>query len=199
MFNDFGSYLDTSSVTPNKEMVDEDSVLDSDVSEIIVSASRDNTRDFDINVINQKDLVFFRSQSSNVVNVIKYSEFEDGMNNDASNLIESFVERNRFVAYNWINELYSKNQNAPKIIEGLLRSVAMCTPPDDFSIMMPMVRAALGSKHGEEQEAALMVIEEWRTKECFDAICNVRNFSSEWMQEYADKVKKELRQELESC
>lgn len=181
------------------ENADDDLTADSYTSEKIKVATKENTNTFDINVVNQRDMRFFQSQNLNVIDAIKYSEFEDGVDNDATRMVKSFIERNSSVAYNWINELYSENQNTPKITEGLLRSVAMCVISDDAPIMLPMVKAALASKYGEEQEAALMVIESWRTKECLSVLRSVREFSSEWMKEYASKIMAELCQELEQC
>lgn len=181
------------------ENADDDLTADSYTSEKIKVATKENTNTFDINVVNQRDMRFFRSQNLNVIDAIKYSEFEDGVDNDATRMVKSFIERNSAVAYNWINELYSENQNVPKITEGLLRSVAMCVISDDAPIMLPMVKAALASKYGEEQEAALMVIESWRTEECLSVLRNVREFSSEWMKEYASKIMAELCRELEQC
>ena len=73
------------------------------------------------------------------------------------------------------------------------------TEKGDENILLPMVLASLRSDNSAEQEAAIMVIEEWRTKECLDAISNVPRFSSDIIADYAKMVTDELKQELGEC
>ena len=43
-----------------------------------------------------------------------------------------------------------------------------------------------------------MVIEQWRTKNCLDAL-QITNFSSVWLKEYAKQIEAELIEELCLC
>lgn len=66
-------------------------------------------------------------------------------------------------------------------------------------MFIPMVRSGLSDKSTLIQEAAIMIIEEWRTKECLDALERTV-LASQWIQEYANSVIKELKGELkEAC
>lgn len=165
------------------------------LTEEIESSANYSTNAYDINKVNQADLDYFRSRSEEVASAIAHTEFEDGMDNEITELVRSFINKNRSAAYNWLSELYSSNLKKTIIVEGLLRTLAMVTEKGDENILLPIVIAGLRSDISAEQEAAIMVIEEWRTKECLDALRTTR-FASKWITIYANKVKKELEEEL---
>lgn len=142
---------------------------------------------------------YLRSRTDEIANAISRTEFEDGMDNDITLLIKSFAKKNKLATYSWLDELYSKNLNRPSVIQGILRSLAMITERGDENILLPVVVAGLRSGNSSEQEAAIMVIEEWRTKECLDALCIVPSFASEMIADYANMVKEELEKELNLC
>ena len=157
-----------------------------------------STRSIDINKVNQEDLEYFRSRSKEIVNALKYADFEDGMDNDVTELIRSFVKRNKSATYNWLNDIYGRNHQDHALVEGLLRTLAMVTEKGDETMLLAIVIAGLRSGISSEQEAALMVIEEWRTKECYAALKSV-TFQSDWIADYAQMVKDELEEELGVC
>lgn len=159
----------------------------------------ETTRVDDVNKANKEYLDYLRTRTDEIANAISRTEFEDGMDNDITLLIRSFAKKNKSATYNWLDELYSKNLNRPSVVQGILRSLAMITERGDENILLPIVVAGLRSSNSAEQEAAIMVIEEWRTKECLDAICSVAAFSSEIIADYAKMVTEELKEELNPC
>ena len=163
-----------------------------DVNESVPSG----TREIDVNKINQDDLEFFRTLSRDIVNAIINTDFEDGKDNDVTELIKSFKGRNKIATYCWLNELYVKNLEDHSFIEGLLRVLAIVADKGDEPALMSIVVAGLRSGNSAEQEAAIMVIEEWRTKECLDVL-NTSLLPSGWIRRYANKVKGELEKELD--
>ena len=158
-----------------------------------------STGSVDINKENQEYLDFLRTRTDEIANAIMRTEFEDGMDNDITLLIKSYARSNKSATYNWLDELYSKNVNRPSVLQGILRTLAMITEKGDENILLPMVLASLRSDNSAEQEAAIMVIEEWRTRECLAAISNVPRFSSEIIADYAKMVTEELKHELGDC
>lgn len=181
--------------------VDEDVAVECDpllgkvyTEEVEISAIY-STRSIDINRINQEDLDYFRTRTTEVADAIVNTDFEDGMENDITELIQSFIKKNKSVTYNWLNELFSKYVNNSLLVEGLLRTLAMVTKRGDENSLLPIVIAGLRSDVSSEQEAAIMVVEEWRTKECLDALKTV-HFVSDWIKTYAEKVTKELEKEI---
>ena len=114
-------------------MMDEDVVevcdflIDEDITEEVETSAIYSTRAIDINKLNQEDLEYFRTRSDEVSNAILRTDFEDGMDNDVTELIRSYIKKNKSAAYNWLNELYSKNLKNASLIEGLLRTLAMVT------------------------------------------------------------------------
>lgn len=161
-----------------------------------LNSSIENTSSNDINKANQMYLEYLRSRTDEIANSISHTEFEDGVDNYITLMIKSFAKENKSATYNWLDELYSKNLNKPYIVQGILRSLAMITERGDENILLPIVVAGLRSNNSLEQEAAIMVIEEWRTKECLKAISSVTKFSSEMIANYAKMVINELKEEL---
>lgn len=157
------------------------------------------TRANDVNKANQEYLDYLRTRTDEIANAISRTEFEDGMDNYITILIKSFAKKNKSATYNWLDELYSKNLNRPSVVQGILRSLAMITERGDENILLPIVVAGLRSGNSLEQEAAIMVIEEWRTKECLEALNSVQTFSSEIIANYAKMVIEELKEELPRC
>ncbi len=155
-----------------------------------------NTKSEAINRENQAYLDYLRTRSDEIINAIIRTDFEDGMDNDVTLLFKKFTKKNKSATFNWIDELYSKNLNNPVVVEGLLRTLAMVTEKGDETILLPIVIASLRSEISVEQEAAIMVIEEWRTRECLNAIRSVHRFPSDMVADYANMVAKELEEEL---
>ena len=144
---------------------------------------------------NYEDLEYYRSRSEEMVSAMANTDFEDGMDNDVTDLMGSYIKRNKFATYIWLNELYSQNLNNLPFVEGLLRTIAMVTEKGDETSLLPIVIAGLRSQEKSEQEAAIMVVEEWRTKDCLEAMKSA-NFGDGWLKTYADKVMKELEKDL---
>ena len=180
----------------DEDVVEEcDFLIDEDITEEVETSAIYSTRAIDINKLNQEDLEYFRTRSDEVSNAILRTDFEDGMDNDVTELIRSYIKKNKSAAYNWLNELYSKNLKNASLIEGLLRTLAMVTERGDENSLLPIVIAGLRSGVTSEQEAAIMVIEEWRTKECLDAL-KTTQFGTGWIKTYAEKVMSELEEEV---
>lgn len=197
------AYIDSSAFIPrdaedgmNKE--ESETVSDFTSSEATIT-NTETTRVADVNKANHEYLEYLRTRTDEIANAISRTEFEDGMDNDITLLIRTFAKTNKSATYNWLDELYSKNLNRSSVVQGILRSLAMITERGDENILLPIVVAGLRSGNSAEQEAAIMVIEEWRTKECLDAICSVTRFSSEIIADYAKMVIKELKEELRQC
>lgn len=153
------------------------------------------------NDIRKADATYFNALlniSNKVTYLILHSTFEDGMTNSAIETVRDIFYRRPYMAGIWLSYLFSYNQRNDKVIAGLLRIIA--TFEKEYSQMfIPMVRSGLSDKSTLIQEAAIMIIEEWRTKECLDAL-ECTELSSQWIQEYANSVIKELKEELkEAC
>lgn len=181
----------------DEDVVDEEQppFSSGDSTEVVVSLADYNTRAVDVNQLNYEDLEYFRSRSEEMVNAMANTDFEDGMDNDVTELMESYIRRNKFAVYIWLNELYGQNLKNLPFVEGLLRTIAMVTEKGDENSLMPIVVAGLRSQESSEQEAAIMVVEEWRTKECLQAM-KTADFGDGWLKVYADKVMCEIEKEL---
>ena len=166
-----------------------------DYTEVVETSAAYSTSSIDINKVNQADLDFFRMRSEEVTNAIVNTDFEDGMENDVTELIHAYIKKNKSAAYNWLHELYSQNLTNTVFVEGLLRTLVLVTEKGDENSLLPIVVAGLRSGVSSEQEAAIMVTEEWRTKECLDAL-KTAHFTSGWIKTYSDKVIKELEKEI---
>lgn len=155
-----------------------------------------NTSTEDINKENSQFNAILESRSSDFVRELIWTEFEDGVENEITRLVLEYVKRNKYVTYCWLYKLFNENRSNSVITSGLLRTLGMVVDIQDAGYLMTMVTAGLSSLHAEDQEAAIMVVEKWRTKECLDAMVNT-SYGSHWIKEYANQVIHELREELE--
>lgn len=160
--------------------------------------SLDSTDTVDVNSINQEFFTFLSKYSQPFIHSLKLTDFEDGIDNLVTIEVREFVRRNLFVTYNWLNTIYSNNQKDSDVIAGLLRIIGMVVEQENSDMLLPIVIAGLANKNSKTQEAALMVIEQWRTKNCLDAL-QTTNFSSVWLKEYAKQIEVELIEELCLC
>lgn len=174
----------------------EEQYLDGPSSDTMIKPSLlDSNETTDINYLNDKFMNALRKRTESFVKLIIRTDFEDGMTNDAVEEARSYYLQNKFVTINWFGEIYSKNQRNAIVISGLLRIISMIVLVSDSTSLIPIVKCGLADNSSIAQESALMVIEEWRTKECLDAI-ETTNFKSSWMTDYAQKIAFELKEEL---
>jgi len=155
----------------------------------------ENTRVDDINQVNEQFSLYLDSQTDSFISTLIWTDFEDGIENEITRQVIEYMEQNRYVTFCWLNRIFNSNREKPTITSGLLRTLAMVVNPSDANIMLSMVATGVASVHSEDQEAAIMVIEKWRTKECLDAMLNT-TYGSDWVEEYAMQVITELKEEL---
>lgn len=185
------SVLESSKSIPRVE--DPHSSQQSDV----VPVSMDATDTSSINQVNKAYLERLKQRSSSFVKSLVRTDFEDGMDNDLTEEVLNYVRGNQMATYLWLNTIYSSNQHNDVVLSGLLRIIANVVDVEDSDLLLPMVKAALSDRSSNAQEAAIMVIEKWRTKNCLDAL-ETANIQSSWVRSYAESVKKELISELKN-
>lgn len=81
------------------------------------------------------------------------------------------------------------------VLAGLLRIIELTIRNEDVDILLPIVKAGLADKSSMVQEAAIMVIEQWRTKNCLEAL-ETSTFHSKMIEVYANQIIEELKEEL---
>ena len=158
-------------------------------------SSNENTSIADVNIANEQFRQYLDSQTNEFIRELMWTDFEDGMENDITRKVGEYMGQNRYVTYCWLNKIFNDNRSKPIVSSGVLRSLAMVVNKNDADIMLSMVTSGIASQHSEDQEAAIMVVEKWRTKECLDALLNT-TFGSDWVKEYAMQVIEELKEEL---
>lgn len=174
----------------------EEQHLDGPSSDTMIKPSLlDSNETTDINYLNDKFMNALRKRTESFVKLIIRTDFEDGITNDTIEEAKSYYLQNKSVTINWFNEIYSKNQKDAIVISGLLRIISMIVLVSDSASLIPVVKCGLSDNSSVAQESALMVIEEWRTKECLDAV-KTSNFEFSWINDYAQKVVSELEKEL---
>jgi hypothetical protein len=160
--------------------------------------SVDSTNSNDINQLNEDFYNFLEKHSAVFVWTLKHTDFEDGIENAPITEVKNYIGKNRFVTFSWLHSIYSNNQKDSDVIAALLRIIGMSVDNEDYDKLLPLVKAGLSDNSSKAQEAAIMVIEQWRSKNCLDAI-QTATFHSSWIKEYAKQVEKELKKELELC
>lgn len=192
--NDFSSLLSKIQVGSNiKDELVDSLIIESD--NVKVSGSPDSTNTIDINSVNRAYRNQLSEESDAFVEALIRMDFEDGMENYLTEEVKGYIQDNAFATYSWLNHIYSSNQKNEDVISGLLRVIAMDVEEEDYDDLLPIVKAGLCDYGARAQEAAVMVIEKWRTKNCLDAL-QTASFQSPWIRSYAKKVELELIKEL---
>lgn len=201
----FGSHHSSMFLRPDSiDKIEEDTNIitpDIDASSSGRQFQNDNvesTDSEDINTRNKNFKSFLDERSKPFISNLKHTDFEDGMENDVIREVEGYLAINEDVTLLWMHSIYSNNQKDADILSALLRIIGMTVDSKCADMLLPMVKAGLADPNSKTQEAALMVIEEWRTKNCLDAIETAPNFSSAWIGKYAEQVKSELKEELQN-
>lgn len=101
----------------------------------------------------------------------------------------------RNLGYSWLSTIYSSYQKDAVVLAGLLRIIELTIRNEDVDILLPIVKAGLADKSSMVQEAAIMVIEQWRTKNCLEAL-ETSTFHSKMIEVYANQIIEELKEEL---
>lgn len=160
-----------------------------------LSVSDTSTSSEFVNQQNTDILKYFNQYTSKLVYLFHHTDFEDGIDNDLILKVKSFFKKNSYMTIIWLNCVYSEHQKDEGVVEGILRLLTYLDISEYRVFLIPIVKASFNDKNSSVQEAAIMVAEEWRTKECLDALQTCL-FSSKWINEYADKVIAELKEEL---
>lgn len=130
------------------------------------------------------------------VNRLHHTCFEDGMRNPSIDFVEQLYKYNPFVTNTWLYAVYASNMRDERVIEGLLRIVAFLELPQSLvSSLIPLVRLGLLDNSLNCQEAAIMLCETWRTKECLDVLMQA-DLQDSFLKRYADELTEELKVEL---
>lgn len=159
-----------------------------------VSTSSDN-----INILNREFFAQLDAKSSYFISKLKRTDFENGMENEIVEEVEGYMHENLYVTISWLHKLYSNYQKDADVLAGLLRIIGMTMAEEYMDCLLTMVKAGLADGQSKTQEAAILVIEQWRTKNCLNALETTTRFSSPWIRQYANKVRMELEEELRGC
>lgn len=160
-----------------------------------VGESFESTDSNDIEMQNRKVFAQLQKYTLTFVRILKRTDFEDGMTNYVSDVVEDFIKSNSFVTYSWLSTIYSNYQKDAVVLAGLLRIIELTIRNEDVDMLLPIVKAGLADKSSMVQEAAIMVIEQWRTKNCLDAL-ETATFHSKMIELYANQIIEELKEEL---
>lgn len=160
-----------------------------------VGESFESTDSNDIEMQNRKVFAQLQKYTLTFVRILKRTDFEDGMTNYVSDVVEDFIKSNSFVTYSWLSTIYSNYQKDAVVLAGLLRIIELTIRNEDVDILLPIVKAGLADNSSMVQEAAIMVIEQWRTKNCLDAL-ETATFHSKMIEVYANQIIEELKEEL---
>lgn len=192
--NDFTSLLSKIQIGKiEQDKPDDFLIIESD--NVQKTGSPDSTNTIDINTVNRAYRNQLSEETETFVEELIRMDFEDGMENYLTEEVKGYIQDNALATYSWLNHIYSSNQKNEDVIAGLLRVIAMDVEEEDYDDLLPIVKAGLCDLGARAQEAAIMVIEKWRTKNCLDAL-QTANIQSLWIRSYAKKVELELIKEL---
>ena len=132
------------------------------------------------------------------VNLLHHTVFEDGMNNPAIDIVRRIYQLEPYMTVTWLYGVYGMSQNDHVVIDGVLRIIAFLEIPSDVAVsFIPMLSLALLDESINCQEAAIMICEVWRSKECLEALQKA-TISDSPLKDYADSVISEISKEIDS-
>lgn len=130
------------------------------------------------------------------VNLLHHTAFEDGMSNEAIEIVKKLVGYDPFLTVAWLYSVYGSCQRDSVVIDALLRIIAFLEFPQSLSLcFIPMTRLAMLDASIHCQESAIMLCEVWRTKECLTLLQDAP-IDDPLLKSYAESIIAELSQEL---
>lgn len=160
-----------------------------------VMATDDGTSTHAINQKNESDKHEFDRNAYKFLYLLRHTVFEDGMENEVTQFFEKMQKRNKYVAICWLQEFWSEHQDEDVVVEGIIRIIGRITDNAYWKPLMSIVRSGLTDKSKPVQEASIMVVESWRTVECYKALKQTK-FADGWIKDYATEIILELETEL---
>jgi len=139
------------------------------------------------------------NDTSLLTSLIYHSSWEDGITNDVTDMVNTFYNiypvKTIFMLTKIADDCKDKNMELD-ILSGLLRIISTLDKSVRFmDALFPILTRAIRANHTDAQESAIMVIEEWRTKECLDLLLRTPNINS-CLVRYKYKIEEELKKEL---
>jgi len=162
---------------------------------ILRSEKSDSTSTSSQRQMNLELLEEFNNKQSKFVYLLHHTNFEDGLENDATEFFSKLFKKDPCISLFWLSGVYTENMTDIAVVEGILRIISMLDAVEYRKYILPLVKASFNDKNVEVQEAAIMVAEKWRNKMCLEAL-QTTSFASKWIQEYANQVMDELKEEL---
>lgn len=111
-----------------------------------INESLESTDSNDIERQNRKIFAQLQKYTPTFVRILKRTDFEDGMTNYVSDVVEDFIKSNSFVTYSWLSTIYSSYQKDAVVLAGLLRIIELTIRNEDVDILLPIVKAGLADK-----------------------------------------------------
>lgn len=148
-----------------------------------------------INHKNEADKKQFDKQAYQFLYILRHTLFEDDTENEITIFFSRMQKQNKYVAICWLQEFWSEHQTDAAVAEGVTRLIGRIEDKAYWKPLMSIVRAGLTDQNKAVQEAAIMVIESWRTLACYQALKQTQ-FAAGWIKDYASEVMLELEEEL---
>lgn len=150
----------------------------------------------DANVLNERFMAKLEDDKDDILFIMRHSSIEDGYDNEVVEYMRPYMAENKYMTLFWLYGLYAQNMNNPTVFASILNLLCcLDIKQTDMAMMISLVCNGMNSKFSIVQESALKVVEQWRSKECLEALKQA-TFASKWMSSYAERVKKELENEL---
>ena len=156
---------------------------------------KDSTDSNDINRLFEYYLDRFKENETNFLYVLTHSYFEDGMDNPAIDMLNSYFELSPYPSISWFSTFFNTHLQEPNITYRLLRCLCNYKYRQYSKNLISFVRGSLNDKSVEVQESAFMVLESWRTQECLDVIESTQCVNP-LLEDYVNILRAELEQEL---
>lgn len=147
-----------------------------------------------------------RNNKEVFLSLLYHSDFEDGESNDAIEYIKDKLSENSIATTSWLCELFSAYQidsdnptSSSFVAYGIMRILAYVNNEDCFGYikgqLIQLLNSALTTNVSYIQEAAIMVIENWRDKDLI-TLLQQAVIKDTCLSSYRDSVLEELNESV---
>ena len=138
---------------------------------------------------------YLKDRSSGFKSLIKHTDFEDGMTNDVTEEVRTYIKQYKYSTISWLIKLYTDSLDDDCLKSGILRIIGKCVPRKNLYLFQSVIKDAMDSGQSGMQEAAIMIMETIRLKWCYDLIVKTY-YPSNCVRDYALKIGSEIGNEL---
>jgi hypothetical protein len=141
-------------------------------------------------ILPEPDLTF-DNYTSTLLNMMQNEVFESGFSTESEKFVKSLIEQNQQATMTWLNGIFNRNIDSPKIIVGILHIISHFDYKKVYPNGQTIAMAAAFHKNVEVKDYAVKAFENWDNVDSLPILKNM-DCQEQWLQEYIDELINDL-------